>query len=93
MYPSKQNAIDEYNRGIRWLKTHIARDDIYDFAHQLLSASEYILCEVNENMDLCALIDEDPYFEHCLGNILSIQTLKNDGFDGIIDTSWDVLEK
>lgn len=85
-----KKAMLEYLDNVRWLRTHVAPDDIYEFAQQAIMAAEYFVGKLHEATDLNQAIQKDKMMFHWINNIFSIAKMKEDNFQGIVDVSWRV---
>lgn len=82
----EDDAIKEYRRDVEWLRSHVARDDIYDFAQQCLGMAEYFMVELNRICNLFELTDDDRVLQRYVINILSLQKMKDDKSTQMINT-------
>jgi hypothetical protein len=76
-----------YEENVRWLRDHVAPDDIYDFAQQTLMAAEYCILQLHRLCDVVAQMEKDNALKHWIGNITCINELKKSNYGGIIDVS------
>ena len=85
-----KKAMQEYLGNVKWLRTHVAPDDIYEFAQQAVMAAEYFIGKLHESTDLNKAVQEDKMMFHWINNIFSLQQMKDNNFQGIVDVSWRV---
>lgn len=86
----KQRVADDYLEDVKWLREHVAPDDIYDFAQQALMAAEYFIPLMADNMNLVEEMQKDKMLAHWIVNIHSLHRLREENFQGIIDVTWRV---
>lgn len=90
MDEADKHLLQEYRKSVEWLIARVPRDDIYDFAQQMIMSAEYILAALGEHADVQKLMDKDPVLRQWIDNVMSIHFMKRDGFNGIINTSISV---
>jgi len=90
---AKKKVEQEYLDGVKWLREHVAPDDVYDFAHQSLLAAEYFIYKMYVEMDFHEELKKDRLFANWIHNVTAIQKLKDDGFHGILDVNYRLEKK
>ena len=78
-------ARKDYEESIQWLRKHVPLDDIYEFAHQMLSNSEFLIVILNKELDLIESMKQDDALRQCIANVCNIHRLKKQGFQGILN--------
>lgn len=82
--------LQNYRKQVEWLMQRVPRDDIYDFAQQMIISAEYILAALGEHADVQKIMDNDPVMKQWIDNVMSIHFMKEKGFTGIINTAISI---
>mgnify|MGYP001594441202 CR=1 FL=1 len=82
---------EDYVKNVQWLRDHVPRDDVYDFAQQTIMAGEYFIARLHEVIDLPRLMVEDEVLAFWVQNICSLQRLKDENFTGILNVCWKAI--
>jgi hypothetical protein len=85
-----KNLLLQYRKQVEWLMERVPRDDIYDFAQQMVISAQCILAELGKHANVQKLMDKDPVLRQWVDNVMSIHFMKESGFTGIINTSISV---
>lgn len=80
----------QYRKQVEWLMERVPRDDIYDFAQQMIISAEYILACLGEHANVQKIMDTDPIMKQWIDNVMSIHFMKESGYTGIINTSISI---
>ena len=88
----KKKLLDDYFNDVVWLRNHVPRDDIYEFAQQLLMSSEFLLAYLMKKVDLVAEASNDKMLASYVRNLVAIRAMKSTDFDGTINTEVNVME-
>jgi hypothetical protein len=80
----------EYRKSVEWLMDRVPRDDIYDFAQQMIISAECILAALGKATDVQKLMDKDPVMRQWIDNVMSIHFMRENGYLGIINTEISV---
>ena len=87
------DLLNEYHEDVKWLREHVARDDIYDFAHQAFMIASFFLGKVvQQSENVMDVFKEDAQACHYMKMLLSIRSAKEDGFTGILTTNISIVE-
>lgn len=90
MEEDEKKLIEEYRRHVDWLRQRVPRDDVYDFAQQMILSAEYILAELGKHADIQKIMHKDPVMRQWIENVMSIHFMKESGYQGIINTSISI---
>lgn len=81
-------SAEEYTKNVKWLREHVAPDDVYDFAQQAVMAAEFFIGRLHQHIDITEEVKTDPMLYHWITNIYSLSKMKVEGFKGIVNVNW-----
>lgn len=89
----KKKALEDFDKNVQWLRNHVPRDDIYDFAEQALMAADFFIGKWSSLVDLEKEIEDDKIAGQWLQNVVGMRILKQLNAQGVIDTEWKMGDK
>ncbi len=84
--------MEEYKADVKWLREHVARDDIYDFAQQAIMAGMYFIGKLKDVIDVQSECENDEQFANYCKNFLAIIKMKKSGTNQMLDMGFVVQE-
>lgn len=65
--------LEQFNKSVRWLRSNVGHDDIYEFAEQAVMAAECFLLKLHENIDLLKEMEKDQVFGVWVTNVANLR--------------------
>jgi hypothetical protein len=79
MDETDKQVLEEYHQDVQWIRDHIARDDVYDFATQSLQMAMQLLCKLLPYINLEDEMEQDAEFCMMVRNIAGLAHMKKTG--------------